>query len=133
MRVEGKCHCGNIQYEADVDPDRVSICHCTDCQTLTGTAYRVSVPAPRESFALLAGEPTIYVKIAQSGARRAQVFCANCGSPLYTYDVDQPERLGLRVGSIKQRRELVPMRQIWCRSALPWSMDISSLPRRDQD
>ena len=133
MKVEGKCHCGNIRYEADIDPDRVSICHCTDCQTLTGTAYRVSVPAPRESFSLLAGEPTIYVKIAQSGARRAQVFCANCGSPLYTYDVDQPERIGLRVGSIKQRRELVPMRQIWCRSALPWSMDISSLPRRDQD
>ena len=36
MHIEGGCHCGYITYEAEVDPDAVRICHCTDCQTLTG-------------------------------------------------------------------------------------------------
>jgi hypothetical protein len=29
MRVNGGCHCGNLKYEAEIDPARVGICHCT--------------------------------------------------------------------------------------------------------
>jgi len=36
MKVDGGRHCGNIRYEAEVDLANVVICHCTDCQTLTG-------------------------------------------------------------------------------------------------
>jgi len=71
MKVEGRCHCGRITYTATVDPEKVGICHCTDCQMLTGSAYRVSVPVPRESFSLLTGEPKIY--IASSGNRVGEV------------------------------------------------------------
>ena len=43
MKVDGHCHCGEITFEAEVDPDAVNICHCTDCQTLSGTAFASSV------------------------------------------------------------------------------------------
>ena len=43
MNIDGQCHCGLVTYQADIDPDRVSVCHCTDCQTLTGSPYRVTV------------------------------------------------------------------------------------------
>ena len=42
MKIHGECHCGEVRYEAEIDPGLVSICHCTDCQILTGTAYRVA-------------------------------------------------------------------------------------------
>jgi hypothetical protein len=45
MKVEGRCHCGKIEYEVEVDETKVQICHCLDCQTLTGSAYRVTIPA----------------------------------------------------------------------------------------
>ena len=77
------------------------------------------------------GAPTIYVKTADSGARRAQAFCGRCGSPLYTYDADRPDDYGLRVGCIDQRAQLAPQRQIWCRSALAWALDIRGLAARD--
>ena len=67
MHIDGGCHCGYIKYEAEVDPNAVRICHCTDCQTLTGSAYRVTVAAPSETFKLTGGNPKIYVKIAESG------------------------------------------------------------------
>lgn len=35
MKVEGSCHCGQITFEAQIDPEAVRICHCTDCQTLS--------------------------------------------------------------------------------------------------
>lgn len=133
MKVTASCHCGAIAYEAQIDPARVTICHCLDCQKLTGSAYRVSVGTDRDRFTLLQGSPSTYVKTAASGARRAQVFCGDCGSPLFTYDVDHPGRLGLRVGCIDQRHELAPSLRIWCASALPWSSDIAGLPARPRE
>ena len=32
MNVTGGCHCGQITYEAEVDPTTVRVCHCSDCQ-----------------------------------------------------------------------------------------------------
>jgi ribosomal protein L37AE/L43A len=50
MKVHGSCHCKSVSYEAEVDRLRVAICHCSDCQALTGSAYRVSVPTSATEF-----------------------------------------------------------------------------------
>ena len=47
MKIDGNCHCGEIAFSAEIDPDQVSICHCSDCQVLTGTAFRTTVPVAR--------------------------------------------------------------------------------------
>jgi hypothetical protein len=43
VKVTGQCHCGSIAYEAEVDPNTIRVCHCTDCQRLTGTAFRAGI------------------------------------------------------------------------------------------
>jgi hypothetical protein len=87
----------------------------------------VTVGARRDDVRLLCGTPKTYAKTGDSGAQRAQVFCGDCGSPIFAYAVDDPSTVGLRVGCIDERRVLVPTLQIWCRSALPWVMDIRGL------
>ena len=67
MKITGGCHCGAITYEAEVDPDHTSICHCTDCQQLSGTVFRTSIRAANDKFKILTGEPKVYVKIGDSG------------------------------------------------------------------
>ena len=133
MQIHGSCHCGSVKYEAAVDPERTAICHCTDCQRLTGSAYRVSVPAEDGSFRLTSGKPAIYVKVGDSGSKRAQAFCPNCGSPLYVYDADNPKGYGLRVGCIAEREALVPRMQKWCRSALKWTESLRGMERREAE
>jgi len=128
MHITGGCHCGKIAYEAEINPEQVAICHCTDCQILSGTAFRTIVPAKREGFRLLAGEPKIYIKTAESGNKRAQAFCADCGTPLWATSPTDPQVFGLRVGSIRQRNELKPRRQSWFRSAQGWLGELTSLP-----
>jgi len=130
MKIQGACHCGDISYEAVIDPARVSICHCSDCQALTGSAFRVTASTLIENFVLRSGAPKIYVKTGDSGAKRAQAFCPRCGSPLYAYAVDNPKTYGLRVGCIAQRHELAPTLQIWCGSALSWTTDIGDIATR---
>jgi hypothetical protein len=132
MKIDGGCHCGFITYEAEIDPEKVMICHCTDCQTLSGSAFR-SVALTREGkFKLLSGEVKTYVKIGESGARRPQAFCPECGSPIYaTSEGDGPKIYGVRVGTSRQRHELVPVAQIWCRSAHSWVGDLGSIKRAE--
>lgn len=133
MKVDGSCHCGNIAFEADANEDKVVVCHCTDCQTLSGSAFRTVVFAPDSSFRLLRGEMKLYVKIAESGNEREQTFCPNCGSPVYsTSPGDGPKLLGLRVGALRQRDRLKPSRQIWCRSAHEWTADLAALPKTEK-
>lgn len=126
MRVQGGCHCGKLTYEADVDPQKVGICHCTDCQTLTGSAFSAFAAVPREAFRL-SGEPRIYVKTGESGNRRAQAFCPDCGTRLYASAEKDPQVFNLRLGTMRQRAALAPQNQLWCRSALPWVMNLSAV------
>ena len=122
MKIDGSCHCGRIRYEAEIDPERAAICHCTDCQVLSGSAFRTVVPAPKAGFRLLAGRPKIYVKTADSGNRRTQAFCSECGTPIYSSPVsDDFPAYSLRVGPIRQRAQLRPRIEYFCRSALDWT------------
>jgi hypothetical protein len=134
MKIDGGCHCGVIAYEAEIDPEMVNICHCTDCQTLSGTAFRVSIYASEENFRLTRGEPKIYVKTAESGNKRAQAFCAECGSPIYATSVGEgPKSYGIRVGTARQRDQLPPRRQSWHRSAVAWLPELEGLATREKD
>jgi hypothetical protein len=128
MRVDGQCHCGRVTYEADIDPDKVSICHCTDCQALTGSPYRVTVICSQEQVRLTGAQPKIYAKTGDNGCTWLQHFCGECGSPLFTSGGSGPDEWGIRWGGIRQRAQLRPARQFWCRSAAPWSHDLEGLP-----
>jgi len=73
------------------------------------------------------------VKKAQSGAKRQQSFCPECGTPIYsTSNEAGPNIYGLRVGTIRQRDELVPKLQLWSRSQQHWLDELSTVRKIDQ-
>lgn len=129
MEIDGGCHCGRITYRATAEP-AVIVCHCSDCQKLSGSPYRAMVGVSANDFKI-SGDPKIYIKVADSGARRIQAFCPDCGSPIYSADADAPTVYGVRLGGINQRAELgSPVQQIWCESKLDWAQDVSAVPSR---
>jgi hypothetical protein len=134
MKVDGACHCGFITIEGEADPDKVAICHCTDCQTSTGTAFRISVPIPGATLKMT-GQPATYLKItADSGKPRLQAFCPRCGSPIYSTTPGggvQPSYT-VRVGMLRQRDRLPPRKQIWWRSARPWVTELAGVPKAER-
>jgi len=127
MQVDGACHCGGIRFTAVVDPARVVVCHCTDCQVLSGSPFRVVALAPIESVRM-DGAPNHYIKHAENGSKRVQAFCPECGTPLYSRAVENPKHLSLRLGALRQRAALMPGLQIWKRSSLPWLEGLSGVP-----
>ena len=134
MKIDGGCSCGAIKIEGEADPEKVQICHCTDCQTSTGTAFRISIPVPGATFKMT-GQPTIYVKTtADSGKPRVQAFCGTCASPIYstTQGEGVQPSYTVRVGILRQRDQLAPRRQQWWRSARPWVIGLDALPKAEK-
>jgi hypothetical protein len=129
MKIDGGCHCGAITYEAEIDPESVGICHCTDCQTMSGSAFRLGVVAKEGSFKLLSGQPKIYEKTtAESGNHRALAFCPDCGTHLYSAPHEgAPGVYRIRVATARQRDRLPPKSQSWVRSAQSWVTDLGSI------
>ena len=134
MKVSGSCHCGAITVEGEADPEKVIVCHCTDCQTGTGSAFRVSVPIPGDTFKM-SGQPTNYVKTtADSGRPRVQAFCCKCGCPIYSTTPGEGQQASymVRVGILQQRGQLAPRRQSWFRSAQPWVTGMDAIPKHQK-
>jgi hypothetical protein len=134
MKIDGGCSCGAIKIEGEADPEKTQICHCTDCQTSTGTAFRVSIPVLGNTFKMT-GQPNIYVKTtADSGKPRVQAFCGTCASPIYSTTPGegvQPSYT-VRVGILRQRYQLIPRRQNWFRSARSWVLNLDAVPKNEK-
>ena len=96
------------------------------------SAVRTVALTREGEFNLLSGDVKTYVKVAESGARRLQAFCPECGSPLYaTSESDGPKVYSIRIGTSRQRDKLVPRAQIWCRSAQGWVGDLGTIQKVD--
>ena len=85
------------------------------------------VTVPIERFSV-SGTPKAYIKVADSGNRRAQMFCPACGSSLYACAAGNPTWVSIRLGSVEQRAMLKPVSQIWQRSAMPWLAELAAVP-----
>jgi len=127
MQIDGRCHCGGVNFTAQIDPARVMVCHCADCQVLSGAPFRAVAIAPYDTL-VLRGQTKSYVKVADSGNRRAQVFCPECGTPLFATAPENPTSVVIRLGCVAQRAALAPAAQIWQHSALPWLDNLRSVP-----
>jgi hypothetical protein len=118
---------------AEIDPNKVMMCHCSDCQTLSGSAFRTAVFTHEDTFKLLSGELKVYVKTGESGTKMPQSFCPECGTPIYSSTMGEgPKVHAIRVGTVRQRDQLVPKAQLWCRSSQDWLSNLGSISKMEK-
>jgi hypothetical protein len=53
----GGCACGAIRYEITTFPLLLCACHCTDCQTRSGSAFALNMPVDTNALRFVKGEP----------------------------------------------------------------------------
>ena len=134
VKIDGGCHCGWLTFEAFVDRDNVKVCHCTDCQKLSASAFRAVIASKETDFKLLNNKPKDYIKTADNGTLRIQAFCPECGFHIYATSIDNIGNriFNIRLGSVVQKDQFQPRKQVWCRSALPWVFDLNNISRIDK-
>jgi len=135
METTGACFCGRIEYRAEIDPDRIGICHCRDCQIQGGGAFRVAALVAPADFVITQGSPRSYPKTADSGRVRDQLFCGDCGTGLASMPED-PTAPGayaaVRVITSKDFESLAPRFEVWCAARLSWLPVVDGTVRLDR-
>ncbi len=96
--VEGGCLCGGIRYRYDGEIEEISICHCSQCRKAQGSAFAAVSPVAAAGFHILAGAGLL--REYRSSPDKVRVFCANCGSPIYSAKDDVPGVRRLRLGTV---------------------------------
>tara|TARA_B100000902_G_C26965967_1_gene742875 strand:+ start:231 stop:653 length:423 start_codon:yes stop_codon:yes gene_type:complete len=126
MKITGQCHCGTIRLTGETDIANCIACHCTDCQVFSGGPYRAVAICKTEDV-IFDGVPKEYVKIADSGNKKIQGFCGNCGTQLFATDENKTV-FNIRVGWLDQRDLLKPRKHIFGTSSQDWIKYIKSDP-----
>lgn len=129
-RIAGGCLCGRIRYQAQAEPLRTVVCHCTHCQRQSGSAFSLVVAIPSGALRL-EGEPVDYLDRGDSGAEVRRRFCGACGSPLLSEISSRPEVVFIKAGTLDDTSWLAPEAHIWRRSAQPWVRPEPELPQFD--
>lgn len=81
--LTGSCACGALKYEVTAQPLQKALCHCRNCQKLTGTAFTTNLLVPSSSFKVTAGKPKFWsFKQEPSGIAFLTTFCGTCGTNL---------------------------------------------------
>ncbi len=123
MEISGGCFCGAIGYESDLDDSWVGICHCRDCQILSGSAFRMSSMADFGTFRFTKGTPKYFDKRADSGSVRRLAFCGECGTHLCSLPSERdskPAFVSIRLSTAREFPKLNPTAEIFCDSRVSW-------------
>lgn len=133
MNITGGCFCGDIQYEAELDPNSVGLCHCRDCQIFGGSAFRITGIIEPGKFHITQGTPTYFEKTADSGNVRRMGFCSRCGTQLYAEPVDTPNGyVSIRLSTSPDFDKFSPRFETFCRSKPDWLGDIEGTKTFDR-
>ncbi|MCZ6859590.1 MAG: GFA family protein [Alphaproteobacteria bacterium] len=116
----GGCSCGAIRYTCTEEPFVSYLCHCTECQKRTGSAFGISVLVPPKSFRLDKGTPKTRERIADSGNVITFHFCGDCGTNVFADNSARAHAMGLFGGTLDDPDWLPIQANIWTDSALGW-------------
>ena len=118
--LTGGCLCGAVRYRlAEGFRMNPYACHCTDCQSRTGSAFSLHM-----LFSLadlhLTGDLDIGEYVQPSGAASRIHGCAKCKARIYAENDGRPGIASLRCGTLDNSSEVIPAVHIWVKSKQAW-------------
>jgi len=116
----GGCQCGALRYKISGDPLVLYVCHCSECQTQSGSAFGMSLAVRGDDFQLTSGIPMIWRRSSESGNAVDCAFCANCGTRIFHKPERSPGTVNIKPGTLDDTRWLDPGGHLWTDSAQRW-------------
>lgn len=118
--ISGGCLCGDIRFTATGAPDRIGICHCTDCRKHHGALFYAAAIFPLGAVTV-AGEPSAF---------NGRHFCPRCGSSVFAVSGDEIE---LHIGAMDAPDAFVPTYENWTIRRAKWLPEFPGMTGYDRD
>ena len=127
--MEGGCACGAVRYRMTGAPMFVHCCHCTSCQTETGSAFVINALIEGERIEMLVGAPEAVMTPSESGKGQEIMRCPTCHVALWSHYATLGRKLAfVRVGTLDAPGAVPPDVHIFTRSKLPWVVLPAGVP-----
>lgn len=130
LPLTGGCQCGACRYEIRGWPLTFYICHCTECQAQSASAFGESLQVAVDDLTL-SGPTATTTRQTASGTTMEGTFCTSCGTRLVHRKGASPEVANVRGGTLDDRSWLSPVAHIWTRSRQPWVI-LGDVPAFDE-
>lgn len=115
----GSCECNSIRYEFNGEPLTCYACHCTDCQTSSGSAFGLSMILHDKDLKVVKGEIAVNT-MDVNGTKVQRHHCSECGTPFWFSAGEYPGMVALKPGTFEDTSWFKPIAHLWLRSAQPW-------------
>ncbi|NQU61338.1 MAG: GFA family protein [Rhodospirillales bacterium] len=119
-KLTGGCQCGDIRYEVSGEAQQVVACHCTDCQTQSGSAFGMTLVVKEENFKLTKGEVKGFTSKSAADRDKLGAFCPACGTRIYHKVEARPGKLAVKPGTLDDTSILKPSVHLWTSSKQSW-------------
>ena len=114
------CACGQLRVTCVGEPERVSLCTCTECQRRTGSAYGVAAYFRRERIKAVEGQSAGFTRISDAGRWLTFRFCPECGTTVYWEAELLTETVGIALGTFADPSFAKPEAVVWAEHKADW-------------
>jgi hypothetical protein len=126
MVMTGACACGALRFRAEGEPLVQGLCHCRDCQRLTGSGHVGFIGFP-EGAVSVEGETRNYSHTGSSGQTATRYACVKCGSMIFGRADVMPGIVNLYAGALDDTAQFRPRIAIFTRSRPAWDSSSTGL------
>lgn len=113
---DGGCRCGAVRVRVTRPPLMAAACHCTGCQSMSASAYSLSLAIPADGFDVTEGEPVL-----GGLSRDVHHFCPACMTWMFTRPLGMDWFVNLRPTMLDEHRWFVPFIETFTGEKLPWA------------
>jgi hypothetical protein len=106
-------------HSAEAEPAFVGVCHCKNCQKVSGSAFASVVGLPKPALSMT-GSLKTYDDRGDSGKAMWRRFCPECGSSVLDEAEAMPGVVMILIGTLDDASWVKPAMEIYCDSAQPW-------------
>jgi hypothetical protein len=128
LKLQGRCLCGSIRFEAELPPLWSCFCHCESCRRNTSSPLTAFLGFHREQVQFAGRRPNTY----HSTAGVTRSFCGACGSPVAFESLRWPGEIHLYAAGLEDPGQFVPQYHVHWSEKLPWLMIDDGLPKYPQ-
>ena len=119
MDRTASCACGQLTVLCVGEPDRVSLCHCTQCKRRTGSEFSWNATWP-DAAVTPSGRFSSNVRHGDSGLEKSYFFCPDCGSTVFYRVGMRPGMTSVPAGGLADPDFPGPAIAVYAKRSAPW-------------
>lgn len=128
--IKGSCLCERVSFECEDDFQSFHLCHCKQCQKITGSAHASNLFTRVDNIKWLKGE-ALLKRYNMPERFFSKNFCTECGSAM-PYVTQSGKALIVPAGCLDQGPSIAPQDNIYCSEKASWYASAIEAPSFDK-